>query len=362
MRLSDVKSGTDRRTYSMRNQPAATDAEDEMTPISDSRARGNQPNRLAAAPILRGPQLPVTIALPGGTDAHGLVVTRITHACVLLREGKCAILTDPWFSQKPLYHHGESLPLDIDELPTLSAVLSSMNHYDHFDIQTFSAYRDLSVPLLTIKGSRQAAMAKAAGFTKLLELAAGDSVKIGDATLHAIPANSFAPNSFRYEQAYVIQWSSGRTVLFCAHYLKEPALAHVKARFPKIDLALLGINGLRIKPLMGRQLSMDPVDAARLCAELRIPVCVPIHYAFNGGWFSSTFLLSHKGTPEQFSEAVRHASPSTSVVTLSPGQPLRLTRAAEDSAPSSPKTCAPDVIQVGVRRQTGVVARVRTPL
>jgi L-ascorbate metabolism protein UlaG (beta-lactamase superfamily) len=60
----------------------------------------------------------------------------------------------------------------------------------------------------------------------------------------------------------------------------------------------------------------------RCRSKLDIPVCVPIHYAFKGGWFSSTFLLSHKGTPQQFAEAVRHLSPSTNVVTLSPGQPL----------------------------------------
>jgi L-ascorbate metabolism protein UlaG (beta-lactamase superfamily) len=302
-----------------------------MADISNNGQRGHRANQLAPAPVIKGTPFPLTIALPGEASALDFTVTRITHACVLLRWGDCAILTDPWFSQKPLYHQGESLPLSVDDLPTLSAVFSSMNHYDHFDIATFSGYRDLSVPLVTIKGSRQAAMAKGVGFTKVHELAGWASLTIGDVTFHAIPANRFASNTFRYEQAYVIQ-ASGSTILFCAHYLKEHALAQVKARFPKIDLALLGINGLRIKPLMGRQMSMDPVDAARLCAELRVPVCVPIHYAFNGGWFSSTFLLSHKGTPEQFSEAVRRVSSATSVVTLSPGQPLRLVSPVKLSA------------------------------
>jgi len=302
-----------------------------MADISNSDHSAHRANQPALAPVIKGTPLPLTIALPGGAGALDLTVTRITHACVLLRWGDCAVLTDPWFSQKALYHHGESLPLGVDDLPTLSAVISSMNHYDHFDVATFSNYRDLSVPLVTIKGSRQAAMAKGVGFINVHELVGWSSLTIGNVTFHAIPANHFAPNTFRYEQAYVIQ-AFGSTVLFCAHCLKEHALAQVKSRFSKIDLALLGINGLRIKPLMGRQMSMDPADAARLCAELQIPICVPIHYAFNGGWLSSTFLLSHKGTPEQFSEAVRRVSPGTSVVTLSPGQPLRLVRPAILSA------------------------------
>lgn len=262
-------------------------------------------------------------AAEGTADATALTITRITHACVLIEWAGEALLTDPWFSQRPLYRHGESLPFGVAGLPDLTAVLSSMNHYDHFDLTAFSAYRDLSVPMVTIKGSKQAVAAKVAGFRDVRDVAAGASITIGGATLHAVAANGFAPDTFRYEQAYVIE-VAGRTILFCPHFLKDEPLAAVKARFPNIDLALLGINGLRIKPLLGRQMSMDPADAARVCARLKIAVCVPIHYAFTGGWFSSTFLLSHKGTPTQFVEAGRRLSPETQVITLAPGQPLLL--------------------------------------
>ena len=277
-----------------------------------------------SAPILKGFWSPILIKAGHGNTALPLTITRITHASVLIQWGDEAVLTDPWFSEKPLYHHGESLPLDVSGLPNLTAVLSSMNHYDHFDVEAFNEYRDLSVPFVTIKGSQQAEAARQAGFSDVRDVAAWTSIRIGNATLHAIAANSFAPSAFRYEQCYVIE-AAGRTILFCAHFLQDEPLARVKAQFPKIDLALLGINGLRIKPLLGRQMSMDPADAARVCANLNIPICVPIHYAFNGGWFSSTFLLSHKGTPEQLAEAARRQSPSTNVVTLAPGQPLTLT-------------------------------------
>jgi L-ascorbate metabolism protein UlaG (beta-lactamase superfamily) len=198
-----------------------------------------------------------------------------------------------------------------------------MNHYDHFDVKAFKTYRDLSVPFVTIKASPQTRVARLAGFTDVRDMAADESITIGDATLHAIAANQFNPASFRYEQAYVIE-VAGYVILFCPHFLRPKAVAQVKARFPAIDLALLGINGLRIKPLLGRQMSMDPEDAAQVCADLEVPLTVPIHYAFNGGWFSSTFLLSHKGTPMKFAEAARRISPRTSVVILSPGQPFRL--------------------------------------
>ncbi len=276
-----------------------------------------------SAPVLKTNWTPLSIKTGRGGAATPLTITRLTHACVLIQWGNEALLTDPWFSQKPLYHNGESLPFDVAGLPKLTAVLSSMDHYDHFDVKAFSAYRNLSVPFVTIKGSAQGEAARAAGFSDVRDVAASTSIKIGSATLHAIAANAFAPDAFRYEQAYVIE-AAGRTLLFCPHFLKDEPLARVKAQFPDIDLALLGINGLRIKPLMNRQMSMDPEDAARVCSLLDIPVCVPIHYAFNGGWFSSTFLLSHKGTPQKFAEAARYQSPSINVITLSPGQPLML--------------------------------------
>jgi L-ascorbate metabolism protein UlaG (beta-lactamase superfamily) len=279
--------------------------------------------RLSPPPVIKGTMLPLTVAL-GGPDLPRLTVTRLTHACVLIQWGDEAILTDPWFSQKPLYHHGESLPFGVGDLPDLTAVLSSMDHYDHCDIASFAAYRDKSVPFLAIKGSKQGEAARAAGFSDVRDVGGWTSVTIGSATFHAIPANGFAPGSFRYEQAYVIE-AAGRRILFCAHHLKGGPLARVKERFAGFDLALLGVNGLRIKPLLGRKMSMDPEDAATICAELSVKVAVPVHYAFNGGWFSSTFLLSHKGTPQQFTESVRRVAPGTTPITLCPGQELRLT-------------------------------------
>jgi L-ascorbate metabolism protein UlaG (beta-lactamase superfamily) len=294
-----------------------------MPKIPDAHPKAGQKIPRDSAPILATRWNALSISVGHG-NTRRLTITRITHACVLIEWADGALLTDPWFSEKPLYRHGESLPCDVGGLPDLTAVVSSMDHYDHFDVHAFSAYRDLSVPFVTIRGSRQAGAARTAGFQDIRDIAAGASVTIGGATLHAIAANHFAPNAFRYEQCYVIE-VAGRTILFCPHFLKEEPLSRVKAQFPNIDLALLGINGLRIKPLLGRQMSMDPADAARVCAELEIPLCIPIHYAFNGGWFSSTFLLSHKGTPQEFSEEVRRQSPFTTVVTLSPGQPLAIT-------------------------------------
>lgn len=146
----------------------------------------------------------------------GLRITRVAHAAVLIQWGNETLLTDPWFSEKPLYHPGEKLAMTIGALPQLSAVLTSMNHYDHFDIAAFSAYRDHDVSIIVIAGSKQRDLANRAGFRDIRALAAWESVHIGSSQIHAIPANPTAsPADFVYEQAYVIK-VDGYLILFCA--------------------------------------------------------------------------------------------------------------------------------------------------
>jgi predicted ester cyclase len=100
--------------------------------------------------------------------------------------------------------------------------------------------------------------------------------------------------------------------------------AEVARRFARIDVALLGINGLSLKPRNYHQLSMSPSDAAALCARLGVSVVVPVHYTFHGNWASDAFIISHRGTPEALADAVKTAAPATTAITLKPGKELAL--------------------------------------
>ena len=59
----------------------------------------------------------------------------------------CTFLTDPWFSQRPSYHPGESAALGVSELSALNEMLIS-HHYDHCDLKAVRAYRDRGAPIL----------------------------------------------------------------------------------------------------------------------------------------------------------------------------------------------------------------------
>ncbi|MFM9864227.1 MAG: MBL fold metallo-hydrolase [Micropepsaceae bacterium] len=271
---------------------------------------------LRPAPVRTGPPpAEVLVKLKGspGQTPGAFSVTRIAHASVLLDFGNATVLTDPWFSEKVHYHHGEPLGISLDRLPRLTAVVISHEHYDHFDIETFARYPDKAVPLFVGPNMRDAA--RAAGFTNVRELRPWESATVGPLTITAAPAAHKVP-----EVTFVIQ-ANGATVYFGADTRLIPELDELPKRFPRIQLALLPVNGLHV---MGEQVVMSAEQAADFARRLNAEVAVPAHYRFHGSWFTDTFVLAYDGTPERFAGALKTRAPATTGVVLEPGQVLRL--------------------------------------
>ncbi len=241
-------------------------------------------------------------------------VTRVTHSCALLDFDGQRLLTDPWFSEKRGYYFGEPLAFKPTTLPPLSAVVASHDHFDHFDLDAFSAFPDKSVPFVVKRGMGQ--KAKRAGFTHVTEVEPWEEVSIGDLRITAAPARHGVP-----EVTFVIQ-GAGTTVFFGADTLRIPELDEVAVRFPDIDLALLPVNGLQIRPAFNRRVVMTAEQAGEFCAVLRPRVAVPTHYAFTAGPVRDRLILKYDGTPERFERAVAHLAPATSAQVLPPGEPL----------------------------------------
>ncbi len=125
------------------------------------------------------------------------------------------------------------------------------------------------------------------------------------------------------ENTYILE-ASGFTVYFGGDTLLIPELKDVAGRFPRIDVALVAINGLMIRPLLNRQVVMNARDAAEHCGILQPRIAIPIHYKFTAGWLRDRILLKYNGTPEEFTRATARQAPATQVRILVPGEPLQL--------------------------------------
>jgi L-ascorbate metabolism protein UlaG (beta-lactamase superfamily) len=245
-----------------------------------------------------------------------LEVTRIAHSCALLDFDGSTVLTDPWFSERPTYHPGEPVALRPNELPALTAVVISHGHYDHCDLSALAAYPDHGVPIVAKRGL--GGRIRAAGFPNVTELDPWESCVVDGVTVTAAPARHKVP-----EITLVLQ-AEGRTVYFGADTLLIPELSEVAARHRHIDLALVPINGLRIRPMLNKQVVMDAREAAILTGILRPDHAVPSHYAFTGGPLGDRLLVKHDGRPEVYATEAAQRAPDTQVHVLATGQPLVL--------------------------------------
>jgi L-ascorbate metabolism protein UlaG (beta-lactamase superfamily) len=127
------------------------------------------------------------------------------------------------------------------------------------------------------------------------------------------------------ENTYVLE-ADGFTVFFGGDTLLIPELGEVAKRFPNIDLALLAVNDLKIRPMLNRQVVMNAREEAEL-VKVRSPrFAVPIHYRFTGGTMGDRVLLKYDGTPEEFERESALRAPGTEVRVLAPGEALEIPR------------------------------------
>lgn len=245
-----------------------------------------------------------------------LNLTRIAHSCVLLDFAGTRILTDPWFSEKPGYYRGEPLGIPLNALPQLNGVVVSHAHYDHYDMEAFQAYPDKNVPIVVKRGT--ANPARKVGFQNIIELDPWETTTIGFVKVTTAPGKHSVP-----ENTYILQ-DNDFTVYFGGDTLLIPELNEIAQRFPSIDLALLPINGLQIRPLFNRKVVMSAKDAAELCSILHPRVAVPIHYTFTAGPLRDRLLLKYEGSANEFVQTVVQRSLKTLVRILPPGEPLQI--------------------------------------
>jgi L-ascorbate metabolism protein UlaG (beta-lactamase superfamily) len=245
-------------------------------------------------------------------------LTYIGHSTVLIEIDGTRLLTDPLLRSRvgPLMRHGALPAAGVTD--DLDALLISHLHRDHADI---ASLRKLSreVPVLAPPGSR--AFFERRGFSRVTELAPGESTRAGALTVTAVEARhdvSKRRHAHRSEAiGFLIVGAS--SVYFAGD---TDIFEGMEQLAPGLDLALLPIWGWGPNVGVGH---LDPRRAAKAAALLTPRIAVPIHW----GTLYPVGLSHLRSDPlrlpgGEFTRAMRELAPQVATRVLSPGEATSL--------------------------------------
>ncbi len=239
----------------------------------------------------------------------------VGHATTLVEMAGTRFLTDPLLRAR-VAHLRRIVPMPSGSgLTDLDAVLISHAHLDHLDLPSL---RRLAPSTRVVLPRGRAALARRAGLREVIEVEAGDRVRLGRTEVLATPArhdgHRFPLGRATQALGYVIDgphrvYFAGDTDIFDG--MRDLA--------GRLDLALLPVSG------WGRRLPsghLDPERAARAAALLSPRYAVPIHW---GTYAAPRAQLSNPARPaHEFARLAASLAPDVEVRVLRPGEGLSI--------------------------------------
>jgi L-ascorbate metabolism protein UlaG (beta-lactamase superfamily) len=265
---------------------------------------------------------------PPGLDEAAAVVTFIGHATFLIQTAAGNVLTDPMYSQRagPLNLIGmrrvRQPGVPFDDLPPISVVLLSHNHYDHCDPATLRKLAHRFDPLV-ITPLGNGAIVRSSGIRRVEELDWWQEAKTSPLRVTLTPAQHFsARNPFDRNRALwggFVLAAGGARIFFAGDSAYAPFFGDVRQRLGPIDLALLPIGAYEPRWFM-QPIHMNPAEAVQAHLDLEASQSVGTHFG--------TFRLTTEGIDEPvraLADACRASDiPRSRFRTLSFGESLKL--------------------------------------
>ena len=235
---------------------------------------------------------------PPPLDGAAAVVTFIGHATFLIQTPAANILTDPIYSQRagPLNLLGprrvRQPAVRIDDLPPISTVLLSHNHYDHCDLPTLRTLATRFDPIV-VTPLGNGALARSAGIQRVEELDWWQEATRAAVPITLTPSRHFSARSpFDRNRALwggFIVSPSGARIYFAGDSAYGAFFRDVRQRLGPIDLALLPIGAYEPRWFM-QAVHMNPEDAVQAHLDLEASRSIGMHYG--------TFQMTTEGIDE----------------------------------------------------------------
>jgi L-ascorbate metabolism protein UlaG (beta-lactamase superfamily) len=268
---------------------------------------------LTALPrMLRTPRTPwparidEPVQRPPALEGSVAVVTFIGHATFLIQTSAGNILTDPMYSERagPFNMLGPRRvrrpAVRFDDLPPISTVLLSHNHYDHCDRRTLRMLADRDDPVV-VTPLANGTILRSAGMRRVEELDWWQQSTISPLQTTLTPARHFsARGPFDRNRSlwggFVVALAD-RRIFFAGDSAYGPFFRDIRQRLGPIDLALLPIGAYEPRWFM-QAVHMNPSEAVQAHLDLEASASIGMHFG--------TFRLTSEGIDDPL-RALEHA-------------------------------------------------------
>jgi L-ascorbate metabolism protein UlaG (beta-lactamase superfamily) len=265
---------------------------------------------------------------PPALDGATAAVTFVGHATFLIQTTAANILTDPMYSDRagPFNVLGprrvRQPAVLFDDLPPISTVLLSHNHYDHCDLRTLGMLAERFDPIVVTPWGN-GTLVRSAGIHRVEELDWWQEAQTSAVPIVLTPAQHFSARTpldrNRALWGGFVMAAGGRRIFFAGDTGYAAIFRDVRERLGPIDLALLPIGAYEPRWFM-QAVHMNPAEAVQAHLDLEASESVGMHFG--------TFQLTTEGIDEPL-RALENACRSRNVPpsrfrTLGFGESLRL--------------------------------------
>ena len=246
---------------------------------------------LANAGSLGKPSEPIPLAKENAADTvpSPAAASWYGHSSALIEIDGYRVLADPIWSQRcspsrtvgPQRMH--EVPVPLEALPAVDAVVISHDHYDHLDIDTIVALtRTQRAPFVVPLGIGAHLRKWGIPESRIVELDWYESHRIGELSLICTPARHFSGRLFARDTTLWASWviaGPTHSAFFGGDTGYTKSFADIGAEYGPFDLTLLPIGAYH--PAFA-DIHMNPEDAVRAhldLADADAGLLVPIHWA-----------------------------------------------------------------------------------
>jgi L-ascorbate metabolism protein UlaG (beta-lactamase superfamily) len=224
----------------------------------------------------------------GLVPAAAVDVTFIGHSSFLLRMAGLNILTDPVFSKRcsPVSFAGPARVrapgLRIEELPEISLLVLSHNHYDHCDVPSLKKLAKKFPKMRVVTGLGNKAFLAGKGIANVVELDWWERAELEGVVVTATPARHFSARTLNDRNktlwaGMMIEFLAGPKIYFAGDSGYTRFFKEIGERLGAPDLALLPIGAYEPRWFMG-PVHMNPEDAVKAFLDLAAKRAVGMHF------------------------------------------------------------------------------------